>query len=360
MPLITIDLRMLYASGIGTYLQNLIPRLIEAKTGWTFCLIGKKNDLEKQVWSQQKNVNLIDDDSPIYSIQEQINLYQKIPKSTALFWSPHYNIPILYRKKLLVTIHDLFHRAKPEYLDSLAKKFYAKFMFKRVSQQANAILCVSNFTYHELLRFYPKSTATVIHNGIDDSWFEIKKSEPVHHKPYFIALGNVKPHKNLSTLLDAFRMLAHKIPHDLIIVGKREGFLTPDLNITQQAQSLGDRIHFTGYTEEKLLKQYVKQADALIFPSFYEGFGLPPLEAMACACPTIVSHATSLPEVCGDASLYFNPHSSEDLVEKIESLLTQPELRKTLIEKGLSRAKTFNWNKTANRILEVMQDILFC
>ncbi|MFK5953154.1 MAG: glycosyltransferase family 1 protein, partial [Desulfobacterium sp.] len=189
-------------------------------------------------------------------------------------------------------------------------------------------------------------------------WFNIKKRSRPHAKPYFLFVGNVKPHKNLTRLLEAFELLPSNISQELIIVGKKEGFITHDSMVEKKAVSMKQRVHFTGYVDNELLHQYFVHADALIFPSLYEGFGLPPLEAMACGCPVLVSNAASLPEVCGDAAIYFDPYSIKDMADKIKHLLSDKALQDKMRIKGLERAKKFTWKKSALETAKTIEELL--
>lgn len=360
MHVISIDLRMIQASGIGTYLKNLISKIITTFPIYKVNLLGKVEQMHQLNSVQCREIEFINCLSPIYSIAEQYELYQKIPSDTTLFWSPHYNIPLFYRGKLLVTIHDVFHLAMPHYVGGFHKYFYAKAMFTALRYKADAILCVSNFTANELARLtgIKQKKIHVIYNGVDRPWFNVQKGQNPCSKPFLFYVGNVKPYKNLLTLLEAFELIMDKIPHDLIIIGKKEGFITGDNVVFHRASSLGNRVRFAGYVKDDVLRQYFVHADALVFPSLYEGFGLPPIEAMACGCPVIVSNAASLPEVCGDAALYCDPYSPEDIANKIQLLMNDANLRESLRQKGLERAKQFTWEKCARETFAVIEKVL--
>jgi glycosyltransferase involved in cell wall biosynthesis len=245
----------------------------------------------------------------------------------------------------------------PEHTNGLRKQLYAKGMFAMLKRKADAILCVSNFTRDELIRFTGQGPQNIYltYLGIDDSWFHIEKQQRPHPRPFLLFVGNVKPHKNLKTLLKAFELIKNQIPHDLLIVGQREGFITGDQLIGAKAVALGKRVQFTGYVEDKLLRQYFAHADVLVLPSLYEGFGLPPLEAMACGCPAVVASAAALPEICGGAALYCNPYSPRDIADKIRQLVNDPNLREDLRRKGVERAKQFTWNKCAEQTADVIE-----
>lgn len=360
MRIISIDLRMLNASGIGTYLRNIIPYILNAFPCVNFNLLGKISEIEQQSWARRKNVSLIDCQSSIYTIAEQFELFKKTPKETTLFWSPHYNIPLFYRGKLLVTVHDVFHLAKPEFIGGMHKILYAKGMFSALKHKADTVLCVSHFTAKEFDKLVGNvnNNVLVVYNGVDKIWFEIKKNFKPHNKPYFLYVGNVKPHKNLISLLRAFKLISHSIPHDILIVGKKDGFITEDNKLNYEAQFLKERVYFTGYVNEELLHQYFLHASALVFPSLYEGFGFPPLEAMACGCPVIVSDAASLPEVCGDAALYCDPYSAEDIAKKVQLLIENKNLREQLRLKGFEQAKKFSWERCALKTCKVIEEVI--
>ena len=153
----------------------------------------------------------------------------------------------------------------------------------------------------------------------------------------------------------AFSRIANDIPHKLVIVGKREGFITGDSDVQEAAQRLGGRVLFTGQIDQSLLRRYYSHAALLAFPSLYEGFGLPPLEAMACGCPVLVSNAASLPEVCGDAAVYVDPYRVEDIADTLLRVLLDGGLRTELSARGLERAASYQWQRTAQQTLEVMK-----
>jgi len=150
----------------------------------------------------------------------------------------------------------------------------------------------------------------------------------------------------------------NSIPIDLVIVGKKEGFVTKDNHVEKQAQKLGDRVSFTGEIDDHTLSNYYANAQTLVLPSLYEGFGLPPLEAMACGCPVIVSDIASLPEVCGDAAVYIDPYDPNDIAEKIKLVVNDGDLREKMRLKGLEHAKMFTWQKCAAQTIRAIERVL--
>lgn len=356
---ITIDVRMLHSSGIGVYIQNLVPRIMSLRTGDDFCLMGKPADREDAVWSGLKAFQWVDCHSPIYSLGQQWEIPRKTPKDTGLLWVPHYDIPAFYKGPMIVTVHDLFHLAMPQFVGGFHKRLYARWMFDQVARKAAAILAISQFTRNELLRLVKvgDDKVHVVYNGVDDAWFNSIPGERPHPKPYFLCVGNIKPHKNLKRLLDAFGMIKDQIPHDLFLVGQKEGFLSGDPEVPKLAGLFGGKVELTGKVSAELLRRYFAHAEALVMPSLYEGFGMPPLEAMACGCPVAASKAASIPEVCGEAALFFDPFDTKDIAEKMLQLVQVPSLRQNLIQKGKERAKIFSWDKCAAQTSALLDKI---
>jgi len=354
---LSIDARMLGRSGIGTYLSNVLPHVIRLYRGERIRLIGDAEALGRTPWAQDSRVSVTDCRSQIFSLDEQLRLPGLIPKDAGLFWSPQFNIPVLRGGPLLVTIHDVLHLAMPGFMEGWHRRLYARALLAAVRSKADRVIADSRFTADELVRLVGVEPARieVIHLGVGESWFSAPRLPRPHEKPYFVFVGNVKAHKNVRGLIAAIGALSEKLPHDLVIVGKKEGFVTGDREVERMSAALGDRVTFTGLVDDALLKRYVACAEALVLPSFYEGFGLPPLEAMACGCPVVVSNRASLPEVCGDAALYCEPSDTGDIAAKMLKVASDAETRAELRQKGLARARTFTWEKCARETLAVIQ-----
>jgi glycosyltransferase involved in cell wall biosynthesis len=357
--MITIDCRMWNASGIGTYLQNLVPRVARRMPETEFALLG---DVEVLAGAIAGNVSVRALNAPIYSICEQWAVTAAIPAGTSLHWSPHYNVPVFASAPLLVTIHDALHVAMPELFPGWNKRVYAALMFRAALYRARAVLTVSGFTSNELQRLFGTWAAPqrlhVVSNGVDEAWFAIQPAVSPCAREYLLYVGNVKPHKNLRGLVAAFGEIKDRLDVDLVIVGEREGFLTGDSELIDEAKQLGERVRFTGRVSQEALGQYYVHAKALVLPSFYEGFGLTALEAMAAGCPVAVSRAASLPEVCGDAALYFNPGNTAEMAGALTKIVQDEPLRKTLQAKGIERAREFTWENAADRTVRIIRELL--
>ncbi len=328
---LVIDARMQYHGGIGTYLRNLLPYLE----------------------SSGLRIAKIEKGPPIYSLREQLLLPFLIPPCH-VFWSPHFNIPLLpilatYR---LVSIHDLYHLAHIAEL-TLLQKIYAKYVIRKAIKKAHSLIIGSLFTKQELYKFFPDFSGRVecIPYGPGSL---LPPEEPMDiPKPFFLFVGNLKPHKNLHLLLNAFEHL--KETHSLIIAGKKEGFLR---GIDTSILSGKKYVHLLGQVTAPQLTYLYKQATALVFPSLYEGWGFPPIEAMQAECPVLAANSASIPEACGDAALYFDPKDSKDLVRLMKKISSDFSLRKLLIEQGKQRIKNFSWQECAKKHLALIRSLI--
>jgi glycosyltransferase involved in cell wall biosynthesis len=345
-----VDARMYRASGIGTYLQNLLPTLGES---FELTLLGNPSDLA------EVNGRVIPTNIPIYSVAELLRFSSLVPRCD-VFWSPHYNVPWLpvRAKARLVTIHDVFHLAHLSTL-SLPQRGYATLTFRAAARLSDHIITVSEFSRAEIQHYLnvPDERVSVIPNGVNHTLFngQVDEARQRHVRQkyelparWLLYVGNVKPHKNLITLVNAFAALPESLSdRHLLIVGQREGFITGDIELAQVLQNdpaLAQRIHFTGFVDQADLPELYRLAELFVFPSNYEGFGLPPLEAMACGCPVVASERASLPEICGAAADYANPDSISELADKITAALRRPPAKRNCkIRLGLERAQKYTW-----------------
>lgn len=353
---VCIDCRMINSSGIGTYIKNILPFILENFNNDFFYLLGDEEEILKTAIGKYKNIQIIEFTAPIYSIKEQL-LYQKyIPKNISLFWSPHYNFPVLYRGNLLVSIMDLGHLALRQINSEIQKKIYAKFMFQQIRRRADSIIYISDFSKNEFNKYVgkPKGEEFVTLLGVDSAWFNIPEKISIFDKKYILYVGNVKPHKNLGRLIEAFKEISDQIDHYLVIVGKNKGFITGDDTLNNKIKGLEKRIIFTGEVSDDELKQYVKQANIFAFPSLYEGFGLPPLEAMAAGTPVVSSINASMPEVCGKAAIYFDPKNVSEISNKILNIIIDTKSRNSQIAIGKKQAKIYSWEKTADSTIKII------
>jgi glycosyltransferase involved in cell wall biosynthesis len=360
-PSIVVDARMIASSGIGTYLRNTLSRIIQARPSWHFTLLGDREQLT-DLGSPETLVDIKDAGAPVYSLREQLDFARFGLRRADLFWSPHYNIPLTRTSRLVVTVHDVMHLTLPEYRDHWMRRQYATTMYSAVRRRAAAVICVSDFTRRELERVVGAGAAThVVHNGVAPSWFDVSRSGGMNapERPYIVFVGLAKPHKNLVGLLRAFAMIHDRVSHDLVIVGsRREALRTRDRRIDETSAALNGRVRFAEHLDLCSLQQLVAGADALVQPSFYEGFGLPPLEAMAAGTACLVSRIDPLVEVCADAVAYCDPRDPADIARRLLEVLENQETRQELGRRGRERARSFSWDRSATETLAVFDQAL--
>ena len=356
---LTIDLRMFRHSGIGRYLRNIIPLVLPLVDAPHICILADPIVLgSPPSWLTHPGLRLHATSAPIYGLAEQALPFSLPP--TNLLWVPHYNAPLLYRGLLLLTIHDIAHLALPSTLDSPLKRAYAALLIRRSIAHAAHILTISRFTRSELTTrlHVPGQKITLAPLGLDADW---PTFAPPHVEadavPYLLFVGNVKPNKNLALLLQALKQVHDRIPHRLVIAGRLHGFSTGDEAVLAAARAFGDRVRFAGEIDDATLQSLYAGASALVMPSLYEGFGLPLLEAMQLGCPVLSSSAASLPEVGGDAPIYFRPDAPEELAAAILQLL-DPATVALMRQHGYARLAHFSFDRCAQQTASVINHLL--
>jgi glycosyltransferase involved in cell wall biosynthesis len=360
---LVVDARMIHASGIGTDLQNLLPYL---KNDFELILLGDPAELSKFSWTS--GLQIIRFTKKIYSIAEQLFLPMVVP-ACDYFFSPHFNVPMLpvKAKKRIVLIHDVYHLAATTIHP--IHRAYARLLLQTAINKSDRIITISEFSrseIHKYLRVNGRNVHKISlgadHAGCHPEHFE-KLEQAVRTRyslpaDFLLFVGNVKPHKNLRNLVIAFSKLQEPQFADLklVIVGKKDGFITGDKSLFDLVNQLGltNRIVFTGFVENEHLPLLYHLATAFVFPSLYEGFGLPPLEAMAAGCPTLVSNTASMPEVCQDASIYFNGNNPDEIAAGIKTVLQDEVLRQTMISKGLELVKRYTWKASATALRDII------
>jgi len=358
MKTLAIDCRMARMSGIGVYLRNLAPRCMALLAGEArFRLLGHDSAFSPPEACLWEGVPF---DAPIYSIAEQMCILPLLRGCDAL-WTPHYPIPVLSRLPLAVTVHDLAHLALPDVFTGV-QNVYARLMFQAVRFKAAELVFDSEFSRQEFLRHVgkPRGGMTVVHIGVDSAWMmDHPPAARAASTPYFLAVGNIKPHKNIRLLCRAFARIAGTCDADLVLAGEYAGFRTNEVSTEMLANIHPGRIRFIGAVEQKALYNLVAGAQALIFPSRYEGFGLPPLEALAAGIPVVASDIPPVHEVCAEHVRYFSPDSEEQLSQNLlEILAISPEERRMKGAAGRAHARQFSWKSTADKTVEVLHRVL--
>ncbi len=285
-----------------------------------------------------------------------------------LLHQPVYVGPLLHTCPTVVTLHDLSFYLYPE-LFPRSKRIYLQHMTRYTIHHAQAVIAVSASTKKDALRLFsvPEKKITVIPNGVEAQMRPLDDPTPIKAlrqrydlpSDLLLFLGTLEPRKNLITLLEAYALLRRRrdIRHHLVIAGGR-GWYYQEVYDAAERLGLHETTHFVGYVPDEELPLWYNAADLFIYPSLYEGFGLPPLEAMACGTPVIVSNTSSLPEVVGDAGLTVDPHDPQALAEAIHSLLSDPSRRERLARAARRQASEFSWDATATRTAELYHHVL--
>jgi len=360
---IAIDVRKWRDYGIGTYVRNLVRHLARLDHDSTYFLFCHEAD-RATLRDLAENFVPVVDASPGYSLREHLSIPLKLRQLGAeLLHSPHYVRPLLCTIPSVVTIHDCIHLLFPQYLPNRMAWRYARFIMGSAVRHSAIVFTVSEASRADILRFYPwvdPGKVHVVPNAIDTELLEDPGEEEMERVReryqlrgrFVLFAGNVKPHKNLERLIQAFALLREQGDHDdlqLLLIGddvSRYG----SLRRAVERSGLRQDVRFFGFVPHTTLAALYRMASVFAFPSLYEGFGLPPLEAMSCGTPVVTSRISSLPEVVGDAAVLVDPYSVEDIATGIRRVLGDDVLRASLVERGRARARTYSWDRSVRAI----------
>ncbi len=363
---IGIDARLLGKGfGIGRYVEQLIENLqkIDAENQYVLFVKEINNEIKDSRFRQ------VLADVPWYSWQEQLQMPKIIKKEKIdLMHFPHWNVPFFYKGNFIVTIHDLimFHFPRPEATTLGPLKFWLKDMahrlvVKNAVKKAKHIITTSEFTkidVHNTLKVPLEKMTTVyqapfISPGNEEDRQGILEKFGIK-KPYVLYVGSAYPHKNLDGLLKAWELFLNKFNLDyrLVLVGK-ENYFYRKIKESEIAKKLGDRVVFTGFVPDSELDVIYKESELYIYPSLYEGFGLPPLEAMTRGVPVASSNSSCLPEVLGEAAIYFDPNDIENIADTIKKVLLDDNIRHELSVNRVAELKKYSLQKMAEQTLKI-------
>ena len=370
---IGIDCRM-YSSrftGIGRYVYELTHNLFEIDRKNEYVLFF--NEPEYSLFTEPgPNVKKRLVNAPHYSFSEQTKFLRKINREHLdVMHFTHFNRPIFYNHPSIVTIHDLtlsFYPGKK--LTSPWHRFAYHLAIRTAVKKAKKIIAVSENTKKDLQNLFKikEEKINVIYEGVNSQFRVLQDKAIVENirkkykleKPYLLYTGVWRSHKNLPNLIKAFNVLKTDYGFDgyLVITGRKDPVYAPDIENETLSLELGNDIIFTGLVDDSDLIALYNGSLAYVFPSFYEGFGLPPLEAMQCGVPVVASNTSSVPEVCGDGNaVFFDPNSPEDMAINIFEVISQKSLRQKLITRGLQRARQFSWSKMAEATLKLYTEV---
>ena len=358
---IAIDARKVTDFGIGTYLRNLIRHVLEFDNN-EYVLLGHRKD-EALLRSLHSNARIAFISAANYSFSEHLSIPWQLYRIGAdLLHSPHYVVPLYTSCRTIVTVHDVIHLLFPQHLPSRIAKHYAHFMIQRALSRSKLVVTVSNASKRDLLQLFEiePEKILVIHNGIDAAMTrDVPNVELMRIRERFqlsgrtvLFVGNIKPHKNVERVISAFAKVRENLEFgdlNLVVVGD-DITRYPSLRRAVERHQVRANVRFFGFVPETTLVALYRAADVFVFPSLYEGFGLPPLEAMANGTPVVTSSISSLPEVVGNAALTVDPYNVDEIALAIQRILSDSECSARLIAAGLERVQHFSWKNAAKQL----------
>jgi glycosyltransferase involved in cell wall biosynthesis len=365
---IAIDARKLHDFGIGTYIRNLLRHLARIDRENEYVLLCHDSDMGVAS-TLGDNFRAVLEPAANYSVKEQFHIPLVLMREKPdVFHAPHYVLPVAVRSRSVVTIHDCIHLMFPQYLPNRAAYAYARSAMWSAAKRSDRILTVSEASKRDILHFFnvPPEKIAVVYNGIDERfWIQPSTEEIARVRERFqldhgfvLYAGTIKPHKNLVRLIEAFAALRKGEFEELklLIIGDEISKL-PALRRAVHMYKLHKHVRFLGFLPDETLAALYRLAAVFVFPSLYEGFGLPPLEAMASGTPVVTSNVSSLPEVAGDAAILVDPYDVSSIVDGVRRVLTDPLIADELRKKGLTRARDFSWERSVARTHDIYRQV---
>jgi glycosyltransferase involved in cell wall biosynthesis len=364
-------------AGVGVYAKNLIDKLTLAAPRLDLHILAQNDDPEMD-FSTRPNVTMVWVPAilfrklPLRFLLEQLYLpCLLLLRRIDVIHSLHYAFPLLpVGTRRVVTIHDMTFFTMPEVHEKI-KILYFRFFMRAAVRLADAIVFISQSVQKDCIALLGATSGihTVIPHGKDESLqpatpspaydADLKCLGEKYRLPqhFVLYIGTLEPRKNLDRLILAFSEIAARDPEIGLVLAGKMGWMMESLSSTIERLGLTARVVFTGFILEEEKPLLLSACAVFVYPSLYEGFGLPVLEALACGAPTITSNISSLPEVAGDAAILIDPLNSAAIAAAMNSLLTNPALRSELRAKGFSQASKFTWQKTASLTAEVYSGV---
>lgn len=372
---VAIDIRRMGDFGLGTYTRNIVRALARRDGEIRYLLIGRAR-LYEQLGKLPENFELLDYPAEPGSVRTHVHLPAALAqRGVDILHMPWFYAPVVVPCRMVITVHDLTElvyarAAAGGVIVQAGRRHFAR----RALVNCSRIISVSQAAKRELARVFgiPESKIEVIYNALDESF----RSEPYPrddtlilerhaiHYPFVLYAGNIRPHKNLPRLIEAFSVAKAELRGNpefdhlkLLVIGD-ELAQHPDLRRAVVRTRVREDVRFLGFVPHPVLRVLYKHARAFLFPSLYEGFGLPPLEAMAHGTPVLTSNVSSLPEVFGDSALLVNPEKVFEIARGIRQILTDEQLRARLIRAGEQRVQLYSWDRAAQQLEEVYRTVM--
>jgi glycosyltransferase involved in cell wall biosynthesis len=359
--------------GIGRYAFELLGALTKLAPEHTFIVFRGKGQDSRFNWraiKARQNVEIRMGPWPLYWPHEQfIWPFYLSYSNIDIFHSPYFVAPLFANSNLpiLITIHDLIFDRYPQYMPQSWGLPYYRLLMRLGTRRARSVLAVSCATAQDLKTYYrvPDHRLMVVADGIDlEKWKRLAPSDLLIIRqryrlfsPFILTVGAHRPHKNFSRLIEAFYKIKHKVSHDLVFIGPADHRFRDEAKLSASRLTLNGRVRFLDWVPEMDLPALYQLADLVVQPSLIEGFGLPILESMASGTPVLAANNSSLPEVVGGAGVLVDPYDVDQIANALLFALSDDELRQHLSQMGLQRAKKFNWETSASKIINIYQKI---
>ena len=371
---IAIDVRRIGIFGIGTHIRNVVRTLARLDQKNQYVLIGI-SDLEREFGSLPESFTPVVFPHLERSVRNYFEFYGVVKKYACdlvhvphLFWRPRY-MPLPY----VLTVHDLQTFLHPRGDNSMFRRLFHSRLTRHALRHAARICAVSRFTRSEVSRVFgiPEESIEVVYNAIDENFQRghatdadrrmIAERYQVNY-PFLLYAGNIKPHKNVGRIIEAFSALKGELHKEgkfpdlrLIIIGD-ELSQHPDLRRTVIRSGVQNEVRFLGFVPTEVLRIFYDLAKIFVFPSLYEGFGLPPLEAMAHGTPVVTSNTSSLPEVVDGAAVLVNPENVFEIMHALHRALLDQPLRERLKARGYEQVERFSWQASVTRLMAIYEE----
>jgi glycosyltransferase involved in cell wall biosynthesis len=367
---IAIDIRKYQDFGVGTYVRNLVLHLARIDSSSEYLLLCRPQD-RGRVAIPSDNFRLVEEPAIPNSMLEQARVPVTLSRERVdLYHSPHAVVPPAIHCRSVVTIHDCIHLMFPQYFPGRLSRLTAKLQLWTATHRSERVLTVSETSKQDILRRFriPADKVTVIYNAIDERLTDPPAADDYARvrdryqltDPFALYVGNIKPHKNLERLIEAFHGLRQEAAFEslkLVIIGD-EISRYQGLRRAVHQHKLHKHVRFLGFVAPATLAVLYRLASVFVFPSLYEGFGLPPLEAMYLGTPVVTSNVSSLPEVVGDAAVLVDPYDTASIADGMRRAIIDEGLRATLRVRGMARAREFSWARSVEQIHTVYTEVL--
>jgi len=349
------------SGGVKQYIESITSALLKIdKMNEYYIFHNNHNHVDK--FPSAKNIVLESSNKMIWDYFLLPKALRKHQLDVVIF--PKNVVPFFVDAKSIIVVHDLAYFMPELNAYSLIDTIYMKHMIKSSLKRADGVISVSQNTKSDIIKLIgtDENKIKIVYEAADSKYkktIDIIKLKEIKAKyklcdKFIFYSGSLSPRKNMVRFLLAYDKIKAKIPHKLVLTGGRSW---NDRNVREIINQMGESVIKLGYVNDEDMPFVYNLADLFVYPSLYEGFGLPPLEAMACGCPVITSNTSSIPEVVGDAGVMVDPHDVDELAKAMYEVLTNYDLRESMVKKGLERARKFSWEKCARECLIVVKEV---